>query len=194
MFRLAQDQPSACKSPPGSLQDQLFPCSQLTSDPDTDFLEAGGPNGYAWNLVRSESDDLLFRHAGNCGAHIFDEIKVDAIEFEDGPPGDGRRVNGNGRADQRRPVSATWFGKDGASGSIAFKYLVDASGRNGLVSTRYLKNRTFNENFKNIANWAYWKSDNIYGTGTHMEGSPYFEALDGKGQNSMFASRYCCHY
>lgn len=32
---------------------------------------------------------------------------------------------------------------------------------------------------KNIANWAYWKSENNYGPGTPAEGSPYFEALDG---------------
>ncbi|RDA92753.1 hypothetical protein CP533_1411 [Ophiocordyceps camponoti-saundersi (nom. inval.)] len=49
--------------------------------PDTDFLAAGGPEGYAWNLVRSESDEMLFRHAGASGAHIFDSIKVDAIEL-----------------------------------------------------------------------------------------------------------------
>lgn len=57
---------------------------------------------------------------------------------------------------------------------------MDASGRRGILSTKYLKNRSFNDNFKNTANWAYWKSDNLYGTGTHMHGSPYFEALDGE--------------
>ncbi|KAG8422828.1 Halotolerance protein HAL2 [Metarhizium acridum] len=77
-----------------------------------------------------------------------------------------------------QPVSATWVRQDGTSGSITYKYLVDASGRQGILSTKYLKNRKFNNNFKNAAIWAYWKSDNVYGPGTHMEGSPYFEALD----------------
>ncbi|KAF3927889.1 hypothetical protein ABW20_dc0105494 [Dactylellina cionopaga] len=128
---------------------------------NTDFIEEGGPNGYAWNLIRSEADDLLFRHAGTCGASIFDETQVQDIEF-----------------DATRPVSANWLRKDGTSGSIKFKYLVDASGRRGILSTKYLKNRTFNDNFKNIANWGYWKTDNVYGRGTSLEGSPYFEALD----------------
>ncbi|PMB71592.1 Tryptophan 2-halogenase [Beauveria bassiana] len=80
--------------------------------------------------------------------------------------------------DAPRPESAIWARKNGTSGSISFKYLVDASGRQGILSTKYLKNRRVNDNFKNVANWAYWKSDNIYGPGTHMQGSPYFEALD----------------
>jgi hypothetical protein len=30
----------------------------------TDFLAAGGPQNYSWNVIRSEADELLFRHAG----------------------------------------------------------------------------------------------------------------------------------
>ncbi|KHN99829.1 Tryptophan halogenase [Metarhizium album ARSEF 1941] len=148
---------------------------------DTDFLEAGGPGGYAWNLIRSEFDDLLFRHAGTCGARVFSETKVDAIRFAsetDGTQRPDSTENRNGTSDPGRPVSATWVRKDGTSGSIRFEYLVDASGRHGILSTKYLKNRRFNENFKNAALWAYWRSDNVYGRGTHMHGSPYFEALD----------------
>ena len=138
---------------------------------DTDFLEAGGPGAYAWNLIRSEFDDILFRHAGTCSAQIFAETKVDAIKFDQDDKGD---------LNPGKPVSAKWIRKDGTSGSISYKYLVDASGRHGILSTKYLKNRRFNENFKNTAVWAYWKTDTLYGPGTHMEGSPYFEALDGK--------------
>ncbi|PLB52235.1 FAD/NAD(P)-binding domain-containing protein [Aspergillus steynii IBT 23096] len=154
----------------------VFRLAQAQPDAYTDFLEAGGPDGYAWNLIRSESDDLLFRHAGTCGAHIFDETKVDAIQFE--PETNEAGPKSNGVSNPGRPVSVTWVRKDGTSGSIALKYLVDASGRHGILSTKYLKNRKFNDNFKNVANWAYWRTDKVYGPGTHMEGSPYFEALD----------------
>ncbi|KAK6544545.1 hypothetical protein TWF694_001235 [Orbilia ellipsospora] len=158
----------------------VFRLAQGKPDAYTDFLEAGGPNGYAWNLLRSESDDLLFRHAGTCGAHIFDETKVQDVEFEaDVSQTDSAKNSSPAESFRtRRPVSASWKRKDGTSGSISFKYLIDASGKRGLLSTKYLKNRTFNDNFKNVANWGYWKSDNIYGPGTAMEGSPYFEALD----------------
>ncbi|KAK6532627.1 hypothetical protein TWF281_006808 [Arthrobotrys megalospora] len=147
---------------------------------DTDFLAEQGPNGYAWNLIRSESDDLLFRHAGTCGAHIFDETKVEDIQFDTTTNGTtpGLSANNNGLPHPTRPVSASWIRKDGTSGSITFDYLVDASGRRGLLSTKYLKNRKFNDNFKNVASWAYWKTDRVYGSGTSAEGYPYFEALE----------------
>ncbi|KAJ5895324.1 FAD/NAD(P)-binding domain-containing protein [Penicillium taxi] len=151
----------------------VFRLAQGQPDAYTDFLEAGGPDAYAWNLIRSESDDLLFRHAGASGAHIFDETKVNKIQFEQATGGMEKDDLNHGK-----PVSATWACRDGASGSITFKYLVDASGRHGILSTKYLKNRKFNDNFRSIANWAYWESDNLYGPGTQMEGSPYFEALD----------------
>ncbi|KAM6506246.1 Tryptophan halogenase [Fusarium solani] len=149
----------------------VFRLAKGQPDAYTDFLTAGGPDGYAWNLLRSEPNELLFRHAGACGAHIFDETKVDTVQFE--------QTASNVKANQPgRPVSATWTRKDGSSGSVSFEYLVDASGRCGILSTKYLQNRTFNPNFKNVANWGYWKSDKLYGVGTHMEGSPYFEGLE----------------
>ncbi|OAQ97384.1 hypothetical protein LLEC1_04213 [Akanthomyces lecanii] len=159
----------------------VFRLAQGQPDAYTDFLEAGGPEGYAWNLLRAESDDLLFRHAGSCGAHIFDETKVDTIQFVPGfctAATDNTTTNTTDQAGPGRPVSATWTRHDGTSGSLSFNYLVDASGRRGLLSTKYLKNRKFNDNFKNVASWAYWKSENLYGEGTHMYGAPYFEALD----------------
>lgn len=100
-------------------------------------------------------------------------IRFDTLEAKD--------QSQSGKASfNARPVAATWRRKDGRSGEITFDYLVDASGRHGILSTKYIKSRKFNKSFQNIANWAYWKSDNVYGPGTHMEGSPYFEALQGQ--------------
>lgn len=105
----------------------------------------------------------------------FDATKVDGIQFEPGTATDSH---------PGRPVSVTWTqrSEDGSAkkGSVAFKYLIDASGRSGLLSTRYLKNRKFNEGLKNIANWGYWKGGDRYGQGTYKEGAPFFEALGGK--------------
>jgi hypothetical protein len=61
-------------------------------------------------------------------------------------------------------------------------YLVDASGRNGLISTKYLKNRSYNKGLRNVASWGYWKGGGVHGVGTHKEGAPYFEALKGRAQ------------
>ncbi|KAL6883100.1 hypothetical protein HDV57DRAFT_495414 [Trichoderma longibrachiatum] len=139
----------------------------------TDFIAAGGPGGYAWNVVRSEADELLFKHAAECGVKTFDETKVASIEFAQAAP-DSQTPG--------RPVSATWTRKDGTSGTIAVDYIVDASGRAGVISTKYLKNRSYNQGLKNVASWGYWTNGGVHGVGTHKEGAPYFEALkDGSG-------------
>ncbi|KAI1776978.1 FAD/NAD(P)-binding domain-containing protein [Hypoxylon cercidicola] len=154
------------------------------SHPDTytDFLASGGPDGYAWNVIRSEADELLFKHAGSCGAKIFDATKVASIEFAPATtPATGGALQPD-QSDLGRPVSATWTQKDGTTGIIEFQYLIDASGRQGILSTKYMKNRKYNQGLKNVASWGYWKGGGVYGLGTHKEGSPYFEALtDGSG-------------
>ena len=142
----------------------------------TDFA-VGGPESYTWNVVRSESDDLTFKHAGDCGAKIFDGVKVDSIDFNESS---GIHIPEDCKvADIARPVSATWKRKDGTTGSIKFDYLVDASGRVGLVSTKYMKNRSYNQGLKNVASWGYWSGTDVYAKGTKRENQPYFEALTG---------------
>jgi hypothetical protein len=79
-----------------------------------------------------------------------------------------------------RPRSAQWtHGPSSQSGTITFDYLVDASGRAGLMSSRYLKNRRFNENLKNVAMWTYWQDTELYASGGEAEGAIYIEALSG---------------
>jgi len=149
----------------------------------TNFVAAGGPQGYAYNVVRSESDEIIFRHAGESGAHIFDGFKVNSLEFT--PSGLPRSTDPDCEIpDPGRPTSATWKSKDGATGVVNFDYLVDASGRQGLMSTKYLKNRIMNsgEQLQSVANWGYWTNGGEYGIGTEQEGYPYFESLhDGSG-------------
>jgi len=81
-----------------------------------------------------------------------------------------------------RPISAEWtHGPSSQSGTITFDYLIDASGRAGLVSSRYLKNRRFNESLKNVAMWAYWQDTDLYAPDwkPDAEGAVYLEALSG---------------
>ena len=119
----------------------------------------------------------MFRHAGKSGAQIFDGVKVSAIDFA---PHEGPSTADDKTQDPGRPVSATWTRKeDGTSGVIGFDYIVDASGRMGLMSTKYLKNRHVNQGLKNVASWGYWEGAGRYGVGTPQEGIPYFEALAG---------------
>ncbi|MCJ1430339.1 hypothetical protein MMC29_008257 [Sticta canariensis] len=152
-----------------------FKLNQNKREGWTDFIATGGPEAYSWNVVRSESDDLMFRHAGKCGAKIFDGVKVESFDFNESS---GIDVPGDSKvADIGRPVSATWKRKDGTTGSIKFDYLVDASGRVGLVSTKYLKNRSYNQGLKNGASWGYWSGTDQYAKGTKRQNQPFFEAL-----------------
>ncbi|KAK4111488.1 hypothetical protein N656DRAFT_799320 [Canariomyces notabilis] len=145
----------------------------------TDFVGAGGPQGYAYNVIRSEADGIIFRHAGVSGAHIFDGVKVDVLEFVPSglPPSTDPDCE---IPDPGRPVSAAWTRKEtGETGVIHFDYLVDCSGRAGLMSTKYLKNRKYNtgEQLKNVATWGYWTGHGEHAKGTPREGAPYFAAL-----------------
>lgn len=124
-------------------------------------------------MVRSESDELIFKHAAKSGAQTFDQTKVESIQFEP------TEAWNNDLPNPGRPVSAKWSRKDGSSGIIKFDDIIDASGRIGIVSTKHWKNRRYNQGLKNIATWGYFQGTGSYGVGTNREGQPFFEALNG---------------
>ena len=129
--------------------------------------------------VRSEFDDLLLKHARTCGAAVFEQTKATAVNFESN--GDTAIAGDSAK----RPISVSWALTPSTNtnaairGTTKFKYLIDASGRAGIMSTKYLNNRYFNQALKNVATWGYWKNVGSYGVGTTREGAPYFEALLG---------------
>jgi len=95
---------------------------------------------YAFQVIRSEFDQMLLDNAAAMGADIREEANVTEIEFVD-----------------ERPRSATYVDGSGKRRSCSFDMLVDASGRTGLLATRYLRNRNFHEAFRNVALWGYWR-------------------------------------
>ncbi len=113
---------------------------------ELDFRQLRHP--YAFQVVRSEFDQLLLEHAKSQGVKVFEGVEVRSLTF-----------------DGERPRSATWakVAKDGANGEgnetgeISFDFLVDASGRAGIMAMRYLQNRQFHSAFQNIGVWGYWK-------------------------------------
>ncbi|KAG7439819.1 FAD/NAD(P)-binding domain-containing protein [Guyanagaster necrorhizus] len=131
----------------------------------SDFI-SHDPKNYSWHVIRSDSDQLMLRYASRVGAKVFEETKVTDVEFD---------VAGEGQ--EARPVAAVWLGKDGSTGRIYFDYIIDASGRAGILSTRYLKNREFNDKLKNVAFWGYWTGAGRYMAGTPREDSIFVEAL-----------------
>ncbi|KAG2137224.1 hypothetical protein BD769DRAFT_1638137 [Suillus cothurnatus] len=137
--------------------------NQFKQEGYTDFVALGHTNS-SWNVVRSVFDKMLLDHATSCGAKVFEQTSVKSLGFS--------------ATESSRPVTAEWLrASDGETGVISFDYLVDASGRLGLMSTKYLRNRHFNASLKNIALWGYWTGVGTYGVNTPREGAPWFETL-----------------
>jgi flavin-dependent dehydrogenase len=97
-----------------------------------DFSRSRHQNAY--QVIRSEFDQLLFEHARESGALAFEHTLVNEVIFEN-----------------ERPVRANWIGPDERRGTIEFDHLVDATGLQGLLSTRYFKNRVLQPAFMNVA-------------------------------------------
>ena len=106
------------------------------------FGELSGNDAYTFQVDRAEFDHMLLEHAKTQGVKVFEGVEVRNIAFE----GD-------------HPTTVTWKQKVGgdATGTISFDFLLDASGRAGILSTRYFKNRREHSAFQNIAMWGYWK-------------------------------------
>ena len=86
-----------------------------------------------------------------------------------------------------RPIAAKWkhTADSSVSGTVAFDYLVDATGREGIMAQKYLKHRKINASLRNVACWGYWRGAGVYGIGTSRENAPWFEALTGPPPHSQ---------
>ncbi|KAJ7176705.1 FAD/NAD-binding domain-containing protein [Mycena filopes] len=145
-----------------------FRFAQDDVDYFTDFSTLG-PDKTTWNVVRSEADELFLRHAAAESVRVFEDTRVESLVFEDG-----------GDPATSRPISANWTRKSGESGSINFSYLVDASGRQGIMATKYLKHRVNREALRNVAVYGYWTDVAIFDEGGPRSNAPLFECLSDK--------------
>ncbi|MCA9689315.1 MAG: tryptophan 7-halogenase [Nannocystaceae bacterium] len=140
-------------------------------------LRSGGPPGHidfrkvsvhqhSYQVIRSEFDHLLLRYAGECGAAVHEATSVVEVEF-----------------DGERPTALVVAGEAGRA-RVTFDHLIDASGRGGLVATRYWRNRRIQPAFENVAVGSYWRGHAPYRApdGTPQGGDFFMEALaDGTG-------------
>jgi flavin-dependent dehydrogenase len=111
----------------------------------------------------------MIRHAEAQGVKVYEETRVESISFEnDGDP------------KSSRPIAATWKRKTGETGTIKFDWLIDASGRQGIMSSRYLENRLYREGLRNVAAYGYWKGVKVFEKGGPRSNAPWFECLTGK--------------
>ncbi|WP_438388837.1 NAD(P)/FAD-dependent oxidoreductase [Actinopolyspora saharensis] len=115
-----------------------------------DWPEIFGPGVRSWQVDRDDFDHVLLTNAVKQGAEIIEGAEVKEVVFD----GD-------------RAVAAKWSDPHtGERRTTEFDFVVDASGRTGLIPARHLKNRRPNETFKNVAIWGYWQG------GSLLPGSP----------------------
>lgn len=97
------------------------------------------PPAMSWEVDRAEYDEILLRNAAAQGAEVVEKATVKNVVFD----GD-------------RPVAVQWVHDGGEVRTTHFRYLVDASGRTGVLAKQHLDTRTRHEVFQNVAVWAYW--------------------------------------
>jgi flavin-dependent dehydrogenase len=97
---------------------------------------------YAYQVTRADFDHLLLKNAAAKGTKVFEGTEIELITFDKG-----------------RPVAAQWRSvqKRELTGTITFDYVVDASGRAGVLGSKCFRNRRYHQAFENIALWGYWR-------------------------------------
>ncbi|MFF8848214.1 NAD(P)/FAD-dependent oxidoreductase [Streptomyces sp. NPDC015127] len=108
-----------------------------------DWERQFGPEVHTWQVDRAQFDQLLLEHAREQGVEVVENATARAVRFDD-----------------ERPAAVDWIrGGQAGGGSTAsgFDYLIDASGRTGLLSAQHYHNRRQHEIFKNVATWGYWR-------------------------------------
>jgi flavin-dependent dehydrogenase len=106
---------------------------------DLPFTDVPGGK-HSWQVTRADFDKILLDHAREEGVEAHEGYRVCDIRFS----GD-------------RAAAARWQDGNGREGELEFDYLIDASGRAGLLARNHFKNRRMHEVFRNIGVWAYWK-------------------------------------
>jgi flavin-dependent dehydrogenase len=101
-----------------------------------------GPDARSWHVERDKFDDILLTNAEKQGAQVVQDATVKKVIF-----------------DEDRPVALEWVRNSEPDRLLTthFDYLIDASGRAGVLSAQKFRNRHPHEIFRNVAIWGYWQ-------------------------------------
>ena len=94
---------------------------------------------YSWQVEREIFDKVLLDHARASGVTVHEGTTVRRLRFDDD-----------------RPVGLEWRSDTDATGEEACDFVVDASGRAGIVGRHAGLTRRDHEVFRNVAIWGYW--------------------------------------
>jgi flavin-dependent dehydrogenase len=101
-----------------------------------------GQRMHSFQVLRAEFDHLLLENAKSRGVTVIEGFGVESLCF-----------------DGERPTSAVCasVSPDRQVIELDFDFLIDASGRAGILATRYFQSRRYHQVFRNIAMWGYWR-------------------------------------
>lgn len=138
----------------------------------------------SWQVDRSRFDEQNLRNAAAQGVEVIEGAQVKRVLF-DGPRAVGaewlgrpaaRAAGAPGAAAPGAGAPAAGVTCAGAAGGpaarvadagtaevrrVAARFVVDASGRSGLISAQHLLNRRRHPDFENTAVWGYWTGARI---------------------------------
>jgi flavin-dependent dehydrogenase len=107
----------------------------------------------AYQVTRAEFDKMLLEHARENGAEVREQTAVDAVEFSDAE------------------VLLRFTPKGSAPGELRAKYIIDASGRNSIVGSKFGFKKNY-EHLKKVSIFAHydnvWREPGIDGTLTRL--------------------------
>ena len=97
-------------------------------------------NAWSWQVDRGQYDEILLRNATKQGVEVVEGATVRRVIFQG-----------------ERAVAAEWTRKgDEDVHTVSFDYVIDASGRHGVLSEQYFRMRKQHDVFQNVAVWSYW--------------------------------------
>lgn len=101
---------------------------------------------WSWQVDRAEFDEILLRNAADQGAEVVEGATVRRVVFDE----------------DDRPTAVEWAaaGEDLVR-TTEFDFLVDASGRTGLLA-KHFKMRRAHNGFRNIGIWSYWTGARLH--------------------------------
>jgi flavin-dependent dehydrogenase len=111
-----------------------------------DWNELFGPDVSSWQVDRDQFDHILLRNAEKQGAEVVQRATVKRVIF-----------------DGEKAVAVEWAHNDTPDDvrTTSFDYLVDASGRAGVLTRQHFRSRQPHEIFRNVAIWGYWDGGNF---------------------------------
>lgn len=106
-----------------------------------DWPSVVAPDARSWQVDRATFDHLLLRNAADNGVDVVEGATVKGVDFTEG-----------------RAAAVRWTSRDAPDTihTTRCDLLVDATGRNGILSAKQLKNRWQHTVFQNTAVWSYW--------------------------------------